>query len=184
MLRSLKAVLVLSAACWTLSCQSPTDPAVDVTEFVETTVAPTPAAASGPTGRFYTYVPTNNQPNEQREFDWRTSFAVGVTLNSHANDDKFGVEFPVKISAATVKVQQASGGIITPPTGSDTEHYEFDFQVATNTFPAANNTVNMSFDVWYDLPNLRREALVTVTLAFTDSSSRSFSRTVEVRVAP
>jgi hypothetical protein len=42
----------------------------------------------------------------------------------------------------------------------------------------------MTFQVWYDLPNLRREALVTVSLAFQDEDGSVFSETVEVLVAP
>src|SRR4029077_20920841 len=142
--------------------------------------SPSPATASGPTGRFYTFVSTNNQPSEQREYDWKTNFNVAVTLNSP--DKNVPVTFPVKITSATVKVQQASGGIITPPTGSDVEHYEFEFSTNTKTFPAANNSVNMNFNVWYDLPNPRREALVTISLIFTDNAGITFSKSVDVQV--
>ena len=41
----------------------------------------------------------------------------------------------------------------------------------------------MSFDVWYDLPSLRKEALITVTLTFADENNKSFSKNVLVRVA-
>ena len=64
------------------------------------------------------------------------------------------------------------------------EPREFDFSTSTNTFAAANNTVNMNFNVWYDLPNLKREALVTVSLVFTDNTGVTFSKTVAVNVAP
>jgi len=83
-----------------------------------------------------------------------------------------------------VKVQQASGGIITPPTGSDVEHYEFEFTTSTNTFAGAGSTVNMNFNVWYDLPNLKREGLATVSLVFTDNVGATFSKSVEVSIAP
>ena len=181
MLRSRKGALVLLAACATWACQSPTS-TTPTTDFIVATASPSPAAATGPTGRFYTFVSTNNQPSEQREFDWKTSFGVAVTLNSP--DKNVTVTFPVKISAATIKVQQASGGIITPPTGSDVEHYDFEFTTSTNTFASAGNTVNMNFNVWYDLPNLKREALVTVSLVFTDNVGTTFSKSVEVSVAP
>ena len=105
-----------------------------------------------------------------------------MTLNSP--DKNVRVTFPVKITSATIKVQQASGGIITPPTGSDSEHYEFEFTTSTNTFASAGNTINMNFNVWYDLPNLKREALVTVSLVFTDNVGGTFSKSVEVSVAP
>lgn len=180
---TLAVALLAAAVAW--GCQSPTT-ADDTSsnEFVVTSVVPDPLTASGPTGRFYTFVPTNSQPNEQREYDWRTSFRLAVSLNSHANDDNINIEFPVKITTATAKVQQASGGIITPPTGADQEHYEADFRTSSNTMSGIDQTVNLDFDVWYDLPNLRREALVTVVLSFSDNNSRTFSRSVEIRVAP
>ena len=181
MLRSRKGALVLLVACSTWACQSPTS-TTPTTDFIVATASPSPAAATGPTGRFYTFVSTNNQPSEQREFDWKTSFVVAVTLNSPDKD--VTVTFPVKISSATIRVQQASGGIITPPTGSDAEHYDFEFTTSTNTFASAGSTINMNFNVWYDLPNLKREGLMTVALSFTDTDGRTFSKTVEVSVAP
>jgi hypothetical protein len=172
-------VLLVATATW--ACQSPTS-TTPTTDFIVTTVNPNPATATGPTGRFYTFVPANNQPAEQREYDWRTNFGVAVTLNSPGNN--VTVSFPVKITSATIKVQQASGGIITPPTGSDVEHYEDEFSTSTNTFGSAGSTVNMNFSVWYDLPNLRKEALITVSLVFTDNVGATFSKVVEVNVAP
>jgi hypothetical protein len=180
MLARRKGVPVLLVASLTWACQSPTT-TTPTTDFIVATASPSPTTATGPTGRFYTFV-SNNQPSEQREYDWKTSFGVAVTLNSP--DKNVSVTFPVKITAATIKVQQASGGIITPPTGSDTEHYEFEFTTSSNTFGAAGSTVNMNFNVWYDLPNLKREALVTVSLVFTDNVGSTFSKSVEVSVAP
>jgi hypothetical protein len=173
--------MVLMVAATTWACQTPTS-TTPTTDFIVATVVPSPTNANGPTGRFYTFVPTNNQPTVQREYPWKTSFGVAVTLNTPGSG--VTVTFPVKITSATVKVQQASGGIITPPTGSDVEHYEFEFSTNTNTFPAANNSVNMNFNVWYDLPNLRREALVTITLVFTDNAGITFSKSVDVQVNP
>ena len=183
MSRNLWVPVVLAWAALGWACQSPTDTtATTTTDFIVATVAPNPATASGPTGRFYTFVPTNNQPSEQREFDWRTTFTAAVTLNTPGKD--VTVTFPVKITSATVRVQQATGGIITPSTGGDTEHYEFEFTTSSNSFAAAGSTVNMNFNVWYDLPNLKREALATLSLVFADTDGRTFSKTVDVQIAP
>lgn len=183
MSRNLWVPVVLAWAALGWACQSPTDTtATTTTDFIVATVAPNPATASGPTGRFYTFVPTNNQPSEQREFDWRTTFTAAVTLNTPGKD--VTVTFPVKITSATVKVQQATGGIITPPTGTDIEHYEFEFTTSSNSFAGAGSTVNMNFNVWYDLPNLKREALATLSLVFADTDGRTFSKTVDVQIAP
>jgi hypothetical protein len=181
MLRRAQGVTVLLLTALTWACQSPTS-TTPTTDFIVTTANPATATANGPTGRFYTFIPSNNQPPEQREYDWKTSFGLSVTLGTPSKD--VTVTFPVKITSATVKVQQASAGIITPPTGSDIEHYEFDFSTSTNNFAAANSTINMNFNVWYDLPNLKREALVTVSLIFTDNAGITFSKSVDINVNP
>jgi hypothetical protein len=51
---------------------------------------------------------------------------------------------------------------------------------------AVNGVINMNMDVWYDFPNLRKEAVVTVTLNFSDDSStpKTFTKTFNVKVAP
>jgi hypothetical protein len=133
------------------ACQSPTDTSsTTTTDFIVATDRPQPHHRQrSPPGRFYTFIPSNNQPSEQREFDWRTSFTAAVTLNSPGKD--VTVTFPVKITSPPIEVQQATGGIITPSTGRDTEHYEFDFSTSSNSFAAAGSTVNMNFNVWYDL---------------------------------
>jgi len=50
---------------------------------------------------------------------------VNFTFNDQANDSDIDVDVPVRVSSATVTAKQASGGIVTPPTGSETEHSEF-----------------------------------------------------------
>ena len=42
----------------------------------------------------------------------------------------------------------------------------------------------MTFEVWYDLPSLRKEALVSVTLSLRDESGVTFTEVVPVKVAP
>ncbi len=42
----------------------------------------------------------------------------------------------------------------------------------------------MNFNVWYDLPNLKREALVTLALVMADNDGRTFSKTIDVQIAP
>jgi hypothetical protein len=42
----------------------------------------------------------------------------------------------------------------------------------------------VKLDVWYDLPSLRREALITVTMSFQDADGKAFSKAYDVRVAP
>lgn len=168
------------------ACQSPTDPdeALDVDDFLQVTASPDPATASEATdGRTYRVVRGNNQPDEILAYDWRTSFTLTAFLNERADDDE-AVEFPVALTAITLVVKQASGGIVTPPTGGETEHYEHVTSAGSNRFPSVNTSVAIGFDVWYDLPNLRKEALVSITLSFTDNDGGAFTKTYDVRVAP
>ena len=88
-------------------------------------MSPDPATADASTGRTYRVVRGNNQPDEILEFDWKTTFTVTVRLNDKASDSDLDLAFPVDITAATVKVNQATGGILSPPTGGSTEHQDY-----------------------------------------------------------
>jgi hypothetical protein len=183
MLRRVSGAAVLLAGLILVGCQSPTDPD-DVTDFIDVTVTPSPATAGGPTGRTYKVEGDGDDPDEIREYDWRTSFNVSVRLTSDAQAENVNLDFPVDITAATVKVQQASGGIVTPPTGGEIERYDFVIaQASGNRFVGVNDPIDMTFEVWYDLPSLRKEALVSVTLSFKDEAGATFTEVVTVRVA-
>ena len=182
----LLSVLIAIAAC-TAGCQSPTDPddAPSVDDFLVATISPSPATAEAANdGRTYRVVRGNNQPDDILPYDWKTSFSVSITLNDKADDDDY-LTFPVDLSSATVTVKQASGGIVTTPTGGDTEHSDYVVSHATsNRFGAVNGTNSLTFDVWYDLPSLRREALITVQLTFKDTDGLTFSKSIDVLVSP
>ena len=86
-------------------------------------------------------------------------------------------------------MQQAAGGIVIAPSGGEVEHYQFNSSASGNLLPA-NGHASVGFQVWYDLPNKGREALVTVTLGFqevdegSDGVQDTFQSTVDVKVAP
>jgi hypothetical protein len=184
--RSLYSLLALFAILSLAGCQSPTDAddTPDVDDFLVTTVTPSTATADASTdGRTYRVVRGNNQPDDILTYDWKTSFTISVLLNDKADDDDY-LAFPVDLTSATVAVKQASGGIVTTPTGGDTEHSDYVMRASSNRFGAVNNTNTLTFDVWYDLPSLRREALITVTLTFKDEDGIIFSKEIEVLVAP
>ena len=106
-------------------------------------------------------------------------------MNSNSSDSKYDLEFPVTMSQASIKVNQASGGIIVPPSGSDTEHSEYVISQATgNKFGAANTSVSMRFDVWYSLPSQLKEAVITASFSMYDNNGKSFTKTATVKVAP
>jgi hypothetical protein len=177
---ALCAGIVLSSGC-----QSPSsaDSALDIDDILVVTSPSTTTADAANDGKTYRVVRSNNQPDEILGYDWKTNFAIGLQFNDAA-DDKDALTFPVTITSLTVKVQQASGGIVTPPTGGDTEHYEYVTSANTNSFAAVGANVGISFDVWYDLPSLRKEALVTVTIAFTDHDGSILNKIIDVKVAP
>jgi hypothetical protein len=178
---------LLLAACVLAACQSPTDPddVIGVDDFVDAAASPDPANADRASGRTYRVVRGNNQPDDILEYDWKSTFAVTISINGQAADEDLDLEFPLDITSATVKVQQASGGIVTPPTGSDIEHSEFTMvQSSGSRFAAVSTSNTMTFEVWYDLPNLQKEALMTVTVAMKDANGKTFSKIKEVRVSP
>lgn len=178
---------LLVAAALAGACQSPTSTdtdTLDVDDFVDATVSPSPAAAQASTdGKTYRLVRGNNQPDDILAYDWKTTISVAVTLNSNAASDDVDLEFPATILSATAKVEQASGGIVSPPTGGESEHYESVLVSSTgNSFAAPNITQTMVFDIWYDLPSLRKEALVTFTVSMKDEDGATFTKTASVQV--
>jgi hypothetical protein len=179
--------MLVAASLLVGGCQSPTDPddTIVVDDFVEASVSPDPATADASTGRTYRVVRGNNQPDEIMEFDWRAIFTVTIRLNDKASDSDLDLAFPVDITAATIKVQQATGGIVSPPTGGDVERQDYVIaQTTGNRYGGANTSNSITFDIWYDLPNLRKEALITITVALKDADGRTFSKNYDVRVSP
>lgn len=188
MLRGTFVCGVVVAAIVAAGCQSPTDPSdtISFNEVIDTSATPDPILADSDTGgRTYRVVRGNNQPDDILPYDWHAVFSTSVALNSQATHKDVDIEFPVKISSTTLTVKQASGGIVTPPTGSDTEKFEFVTLSATgNQISGVNSPVNLTFEIWYDLPSLRREAVVNVTFSFVDDDGMTFQKTMDVRVAP
>src|SRR5262249_46038287 len=151
------------------------DDNIDVDDFLEISQSPNPAIADVATdGKTYRVVRGNNQPDEVLPFDWKTNFTLFMTLNGKA-DDKDLLKFPVDLTTVTLQVKQASGGIVTPPTGGETEHQDFVTQASGNRFGSVNTSNSINFEVWYDLPSLRKEALASVTLSFKDANAKTFS---------
>ena len=180
--------VVLVTAMSLYGCQSPTNPddVVNFDEVVNVTASPDPINADSQTsGRTYRVVRGNNQPDEILAYDWHAVFSVNFTFNDQANDSDVDVDFPVRVSSATVTAKQASGGIVTPPTGSETEHSEFVVLAATgNQVSGINSPTTMTFEVWYDFPSLRREAVMTVAFSFVDNEGAAFQKSVDIKVSP
>jgi hypothetical protein len=178
--------LIVSLAA--AACQSPTDPD-DVVQFddaVDVSVSPNPIQADTATGgRTYRVVRGNNQPDDILPYDWHAVFTTTLALNQNATNDDVDVAFPIRITATTVVVKQASGGIVTTPTGGETEKHEFVINSSSgNSMTAIGTPLSTTFEIWYDLPSLRREAVVTVTFAFVDQDNATFTKAVDFNVAP
>jgi hypothetical protein len=159
-------VALLSAVC-VAGCGT-TAPTSTASTF---TVVPATATAEAASGRTYTILGDSTHADRVIEYPWKTSFTVSITETAGVGRS---------ISAVSVKVQQASGGIVITPT-SDIEHYDYTSHASGNRIEAKGSGT-VGFDVWYDLPNKGREALVTVTFSFLDDNSSSFSESTSVKV--
>jgi hypothetical protein len=185
--RGARAALLLAAVS-AAGCQKPTDPSdrISYDEIVDVSSAPDPITADTETGgRTYRVVRGNNQPDDILAYDWHAIFSASVQLNGQATDDDLDVDFPVRVTAATLTVKQASGGIITPPTGGDSEKFEFiTLSASGNQLTGTDAPINLSFVVWYDLPSLRKEAVVQLAVSFVDDDGTTWAKSVDLRVAP
>ncbi len=165
-----RALVVLLASGLT-GCDAPTE---STSLEVTLTASPDPAQPQASTGVTYKIVSTDDDPDEIRTYPWKTSFVVNIQETGG---------LAVDITAVTLKVQQASGGIVITPSGGEVEYYQFNSSASGNRV-GANGSASVGFEVWYDLPNKGREALVTVSLGFQDDDDRQYSDSVGVKVAP
>ena len=167
-------------------CQQPTSSSetISVDDYVDASVPATINADASADGRTYR-VARSNESDLIVAYQYRTSFTATVTLNSNSSQDKYDLEFPVTLSQASVRVNQASGGILTPPTGSESEHSEYVISQATgNKFAGAGTSLSMRFDVWYSLPSQQKEALMTVSFVMSDNNGKTFTKTATINIAP
>jgi hypothetical protein len=171
MKRAVPILLSLGLVLGLPACSAPTSSSsIDVT----LTYDPDPASASGP-GTGVTYKVTNSDDTTSYyEYDWRTTFSVHIQETGGKALD---------ITQLNITVQQATGGIVIPPSGGDQIYYKFNSSAATNHVNA-KGSADVGFDVWYDNPNGNKEALITVGLNFEDEDSIGYSETVKVKVAP
>jgi hypothetical protein len=141
---------------------------------VTLTSIPDPALPQGSTGITYTIKGDDTHPDEIKEYPWKTSFVVSIQETGG---------LAVDITAVNLQVQQASGGIVIAPSGGALERYQFNSSASGNHVDA-NGTASVGFEVWYDLPNRGREALVTVSLSFRDADGAGYQQSIGVKVAP
>jgi len=171
MRRAVSTLLLLVAAACIPACDAPTSetPTLEVT----ITSNPDPASASGPTGVQYKVTNADDSVTFF-DYDYRTSFTLTI-------QDTGGMA--LDITALNLTVQQATGGIVITPSGGDQVYFKYNSAAPTNHINA-NSTASVGFDVWYDLPNGGREALITVGFTFQDDDDNTYSDTHQVKVAP
>jgi hypothetical protein len=168
--RVVRALMPLVLAGAISSCSAPTEP----TQLsVDLTSTPGTATAVASKGVFYTIKGDDTHPDQTIEYPWKASFTVSLQETGG---------LAVDITAVNVKVQQASGGIVITPTTGTVERYQFNSSASGNRL-AAKGSASVGFEVWYDLPNQGREALVTVGFSFRDDDSSTYSDTLDVRVS-
>jgi hypothetical protein len=171
MRRAAHAVLLVALAVLAPACSAPTSstPTLEVT----ITPNPDPAQASGSTGVQYK-VTNADSTVSYYDYDYRTSFSITIQETGGLSLD---------ITSINLTVQQATGGIVITPSGGDQVYFKFNSQAPTNHINAKGSAA-VGFDVWYDLPNGGREALVTIGLSFKDDDDNTYSQTAQVKIAP
>jgi hypothetical protein len=177
MTRFLRAGAALLGVLGWASCSSPTSP---TTLTATLTATPNPTTATAAQGVFYTILGDATHADVTKEYPFTTSFLVDI-------EETGGTA--LNITAVNLKVQQASGGIVIAPSGGAVEHFQFNSSASGNLLPAKGHA-SVGFQVWYDLPNKGKEALVTVSLSFQEVTADStgvmqtFQSSVAVKVSP
>ncbi|MCM2255418.1 MAG: hypothetical protein NDJ94_07070 [Vicinamibacteria bacterium] len=158
-------VVAVPLATWAVACSQ--DDATDTsTSASSTTVTPTVTAAADPQ-------PAAAVASTDSAFAWQASFRVTLAESAGAS---------ATVRTLTADLEQAAGGIvITPPTGLD-ESFRFVVRADAGNRVAASGSLPIEFDFFYSLPNLGREALVTIVLTLVDDESSTSTVTVSARV--
>jgi hypothetical protein len=169
MLRRMGAGILLAALPWISACDESTTPTSEAATF---TVTPATAASVESTGVTYTIIGDSTHPDRVIPYPWKTSFSINI---------KEVAGIGRSIDSISAVVQQATGGIVIAPTGGDVEHYQFTSHASGNRIDG-KGSADVGLEVWYDLPNKGRTALVTVTFSFTDDNDSTFSEQVKVQV--
>ena len=177
MTRIVRAAALLLWAFWLSACSAPTS----ATQLkVDLTVSPDPTTAVASQGVTYVITGDSTHADQVRTYPWETSFVVNLQETGGT---------ALEITSVNLKVQQAAGGIVIAPSGGEVEHYQFNSSASGNQL-SANGHASVGFDVWYDLPNKGREALVTVSFGFktvnkaSDGTYSTFQDSVDVKIQP
>lgn len=181
MFRTVRGSALLLAVLAASACQSPTEP-TDLDYFEVT--APDSVSASGPTGRTYRIPATDTEPEKVKEYPWVARITVSIRITEDAANQDGELDFPVRVTGTDRNVQPASGGIVVPPPTGTQVYSEIVPFASNNVFNGVNETITITYDVYYDLPGGGREALVTLNFSFTDDDDNTLSESKQVKVSP
>ncbi len=173
MSRTMAALMLLLAVSFFAGCDDKTTSTDSTSTPATFTFSPNPAVATqNPDDKSYVIKGDSSHADQTIKYPWKTTLTLTMAETGGVGRD---------ITAMQVKVEQASGGIVITPTGSDIEHYEFLPHASGSRLPAKGST-SIGFDVWFDLPNKGREALITVTFSFSDDNKAAFTESAKVNV--
>lgn len=166
MMRRRDLVVAVPLAALAAACSQ--DTATDTsTSATSTTVTPTVTAAADPQ-------PAAAVASTDPAFAWQATFRVTLVESAGA---------AATVRTLSANLEQAAGGIvITPPAGLD-ESFRFVVRAESGNRIAANGSLPIDFDFFYSLPNLGREALVTIVLTLVDDASSTSTVSAQARVA-
>lgn len=175
--RIMRTAALVAVLPWLGGCSSPTDA---TSTAAEVTLSASVANAQPSSGRFYIVQGDVNNPDKTLEYPFQASFDVTLAESGGSTVD---------VTAINLKIQQATNGIITPPTNGQVEYYEFVSSASASQLPG-NGQATVGFQAWYALPNKRRECVATVTVTFVDrkgtasdtSDDVAFTKTLNVQV--
>lgn len=175
--RSMTTAMLAAVAAWLAGCSSPTDA---TSTAAEVTLSASAANAQSSSGRFYIVQGDVNNPDQTLQYPFQSSFNVTLAESGGTTVD---------ITSINLKIQQATNGIITPPTNGQVEYYEFVSSASASQL-SGNGQATVGFQAWYALPNKGRECVATVTVTFADrkgtasdtSDDVGFAETLNVQI--
>ncbi len=120
MKRVAQILLSLAAVAWLGACSSPTSSSPDFD--VTLTANPDPTSATASSGVQYK-VTNPDDTYSYYDYKWRCHFTVTIQENAGLTMD---------ITQLNATVQQATGGIVIPPSGGDQVYFKFTSSAAVN----------------------------------------------------
>ena len=107
-----------------------------------------------------------------QEYAWMTTLNIVLTLPAD--------EPALTITNFIVAVQQTEDGAVVAPPAGEAERFHSEVRTMTTRIEPGGE-VTVQFDVWYLLPNLGRDAIISVALSFGRDDGNLFSGAISVQ---